>query len=75
MQILKYFTEINNDFDNISVLSREKNLELIQNTLFMDVEKKIINYFAEKKTFSVSEGALLNTLKLFFGKMKNACRF
>ena len=29
----------------------------------------------EKKTFSVSEGAQLNTIKLFFGKMKNAYDF
>ena len=41
----------------------------------MDVEKKIKNNNLPKKTFSVSEGALLNTQKLFFGKMKNACGF
>ena len=36
----------------------------------------MIQYFAEeKKTFSLSEGALFNTLKLFFGKMKNARGF
>ena len=35
---------------------QDKNIELIQNTPFMDV-KKIINNFP-KKTFSVSEGAL-----------------
>ena len=68
MQILSYFTEINHIFDNISVLSKIK-FELIQNTLFIDVEK-IISYFAQKKTFSVSEGALLNTLQLLFCKIK-----
>ena len=40
----------------------------------MDVEK-IIHYFAKKKTFSVAKGALLNTLKLFCGKLKNAYGF
>ena len=39
MQILIYFTEINNIFLTKSVYFRNKNLELIQNTLFMDVEK------------------------------------
>ena len=68
MQILSYFTEINHIFDNISVLSKIK-FELIQNTLFIDVEK-IISYFAQQKTFSVSEGALLNTLQLLFCKIK-----
>ena len=47
---------------------------MIQNTLVMGIEKKIIDYFAEI-FFSVSEGALLITLKFFFGKMKNACGF
>ena len=37
--------------------------------IFHERWKKIINYFVEK-TFSVSEGALLETLKLFFCKMK-----
>ena len=37
--------------------------------IFHERWKKIINYFV-KKTFSVSEGALLETLKLFFWKMK-----
>ena len=47
MQILKYFTEINNIFLTKSVYCLNKNLELIQNKLFMDVEKKR-NYFAKK---------------------------
>ena len=34
----------------------------------MDVEKKIINDFAEKNN-SLLEGALLNTLKVFVGKI------
>ena len=37
----------------------------------MDVEQKL-KIFCPKKTFSVCESALLNTLKLLFGKMKNA---
>ena len=49
---------------------QNENLELIQNTLFMDVEKKIINYFVKKITFCVSEET-----KAFFGKMKNTCGF
>ena len=48
-----------------SAYFQNKSFELIKNTLFMGVVKKIINNFAEKKTFSVSEGAQLNTLKLF----------
>ena len=40
---------------------------LIQHTLFINVEKEITSYFAEeKKTFSVSEGALLEKLNIFW---------
>ena len=46
MQILKYFTDINYVFLTTSVYCQIKNLELIENTLFMDVEET--NYFAEK---------------------------
>ena len=44
--------------------------ELIQNTLFMNVKKITIKYFAWKKKFSLCEGDLLNTLKLFSAKWK-----
>ena len=56
-----------------SVYCQKKNWIDTKNT-FHGCWNKIINYFAEK-TFSVSEGALLNTLKIFFGKMKNVCRY
>ena len=55
-------------FLTASVYCRNKNLELIQNTLLMDVEKN--NKFVCQKNFCVSEGALLNTLKLFLAKWK-----
>ena len=52
------------------------NIELTQNTLFMDVGKKIINNFAtKKKTFSVGEGALFNTIKYRLEKFKNCADF
>ena len=46
-----------------SVYYWNRNLELIQKTLFIDVQKN--NKLCwQKKTFSVSDGALLNKLKL-----------
>ena len=59
---------------------RNENLELIQNTILIKVflikvEKKHKLFCRPKKTFSVFEGAILNSLKLFFGKMKNSCSF
>ena len=54
MQILEYLQSI---FLQHQCNVEKKTLELIQNTFFMDIE--------EKKTFSVSEGALLNTLIFF----------
>ena len=60
MQILKYFTEINN-------------LELIQNTLFMDVEKNI--KLVCQQNFQCLWMCPIEPTKTFFSKMKNACGF
>ena len=68
MQFCKYFTEINNICLTTSVFFLNKNLELIQNILFMDVGKTI-NYVA-KTIFSVSEGALRKTLEKNSAKWK-----
>ena len=56
----------NNLFVTTSVHFLFKNLELVKNNFFKVVErKKIITYFAGK-SFSVSNRALSDTLKVFF---------
>ena len=52
MQNLKYLLSI---FLTTSVYCQSKNIELIQNTLLMDV-KKIINYFAKQKLLVCLKG-------------------
>ena len=54
----------NNLFVTTSVHFLFKNLELVKNKFFTVVEKKIITYFAGK-SFSVSNRALSDTLKVF----------
>ena len=62
---VKYLQSI---FLTTSVHCRTKNLELTENILFMNVKKNNKLFCRRKKTFSVFEGALLNTLKLFSSK-------
>ena len=70
MLILKYFTEkYNIFFDNNSVFFKQESWTHTKQFLF---KKKSI---LPNKTFSVSEGAILNTLKLFTVKLKMRAGF
>ena len=62
IQILEYFKEINNIFVTIKVYFEIQILNWYKTHFSWKLEKN--NYYlAGKKTFSVSEGPLLNTLK------------